>query len=118
MTLRKLLSFALLALFLMSGPAAGQGRKASPKPAAKGAAAKQAVTLVDLNSASKQELMALPGIAEAYAQKIIDGRPYAQKDQLVSRKIVPQATYDKIKDQVIAKQSTTAVKAKAKPVAK
>jgi competence protein ComEA len=119
MTLRKLLSFALLILFLVSGPAAGQGRKTSPKPAAKGAAAaKQAVTLVDLNSASKQELMALPGIAEAYAQKIIDGRPYAQKDQLVSRKIVPQATYDKIKDQVIARQGTAAVKAKAKPVAK
>ena len=115
MTLRKLLSFALLIFFLVSGPAVGQDRKTAPKSPARGAAtAKPQVTLVDLNSASKKELMALPGIAEAYAQKIIDGRPYAQKDQLVSRKIVPQTTYDKIKDQVIARQGI----APAKPVAR
>jgi DNA uptake protein ComE-like DNA-binding protein len=105
MTLRKLLSLALLSFFLVGGPAIAQDKKPSPKsPARTVAPAKAPVTLVDLNSASKKELMALPGIAEAYAQKIIDGRPYAQKDQLVSRKIVPQSTYDKIKDQVIARQ--------------
>ena len=115
MTLRKLLSLALLSFFLVSGPAIAQERKSSPKtPARSVAPAKAQTTLVDLNSASKKELMALPGIAEAYAQKIIDGRPYVQKDQLVSRKIVPQATYDKIKDQVIARQST----APAKPAAR
>lgn len=113
MTLRRLLSFTLLIFFLVSGPAVGQDRKTAPKSSGP-AAAKPQVTLVDLNSASKKELMALRGIAEAYAQKIIDGRPYAQKDQLVSRKIVPQATYDKIKDQVIARQGT----APAKPVAR
>ena len=49
-------------------------------------------------------MKSLPGIGETYSKKIIDGRPYANKSQLVSRKIIPPATYDKIKDQIIAKQ--------------
>jgi competence protein ComEA len=58
--------------------------------------------LVDINAASKEELTALPGIGDAYSQKIIDGRPYNSKRDLLTRKIVPQATYDQVKDKIVA----------------
>jgi competence protein ComEA len=60
--------------------------------------------LLDNNSASEADLKALAGIGDAYSKKIIAGRPYAKKDQLVSKKVLPQATYDKIKDKIVAKQ--------------
>src|SRR6267142_38012 len=109
MNLRRLVSLAILGLFLVSGPTLAQGKKPAPKSSAPkssvpSTSAKQP-TLVDLNTASKADLVALPGVGEAYAQKIIDGRPYARKDQLVSKKIVPATTYAKMKDQVIAKQT-------------
>jgi DNA uptake protein ComE-like DNA-binding protein len=58
--------------------------------------------LVDINAASKEELGALPGIGDTYSQKIVDGRPYNSKRDLLTRKIVPQATYDQIQDKIIA----------------
>ena len=60
---------------------------------------------IDINSASKEELSTLPGIGDVYSQKIIDGRPYRAKNELVSKKIIPESAYNGIKDQIIAKQS-------------
>jgi DNA uptake protein ComE-like DNA-binding protein len=95
----RLIALVLLAVALVapSAPAAAAQGKPSAKPSAK-------AELLDINSATLEQLKELPGIAEAYSKKIVEGRPYARKDELVSKKILPQATYDKIKDLIIAKQ--------------
>ncbi len=84
----------------------GAAKATSDKTKATAADAKAAAKakVVDINTASDAELKAVPGIGDAYAAKIIAGRPYANKAQLKSRNIMPSLAYEKVKNQIIAKQ--------------
>ena len=96
-TYRTLLTASLLVLALLSP------LQAADKPAPPNAGTAK-IELVDINSATAAQLKALPGIGDAYAAKIVAGRPYAKKDQLKTKNILPAATYDKIQEQIIARQ--------------
>ena len=99
-------AFALFGIIGFGVPVIGLSAdaKAPSKTEKAAGAGKTASDLLDINSASVEQLQALPGIGEAYSKKIVENRPYKGKDELVRKKVIPQATYDKIKEQIIAKQ--------------
>ena len=117
----KTLQLSVFALVALAATLSAAPQAAAPAPmpkmaekTAKKESAKMAApsTTVDINSASLDELKALPGVGDAYAQKIVDGRPYKGRNELVEKKILPEAVYSKIRMMVKARQPKMAKAAK------
>ncbi len=109
---RTLVPLAALALgALLVSPALAGSQAAAPATHPKSQAATHAAVpaaeLLDLNTATEAQLVALPGVGQAYARKIVAGRPYKSKDELVHRKIVPESVYREFSARVVAKHSAT-----------
>lgn len=104
-----LLATVVLGFALALPMAAQTSASSSSSKASKSAAATEKM---DINAATKDQLQTLPGIGDALSDKIIANRPYKTKRELVTKKVIPQATYEKIKDQIIAHQGTAAGKNK------
>ena len=105
MNITRWIFLVLTALALIAAPSQQPKSSKAKSPAAdKTATSSTSAKLIDINTASQDELKSLPGIGDAYSAAIIKNRPYANKRQLVTRKVISQATYDKIADRVVAKQ--------------
>lgn len=102
--MKKLIAAAAIALLAATGTAIAKEEPKKPAAATAAAPAK-AEALLDLNTASREDLIKLKGVGDARADAIIKGRPYKAKNELVDRKIVPENVYNDIKDKVIAKQA-------------
>jgi len=100
----KRMLLALVVALVCTLTCAGQAGTKAKKGASQQPAAQQKADLIDINTATADQLKTIPGIGDAYAARIIKGRPYRAKNELVQKKIIPEAVYNKVKDQIIAKQ--------------
>lgn len=111
--MRRRVFFTVASLVIVTGEAAGQGARPAPAPPA--APPPPASSLIDLNSASRDDLMSLDGIGEVRADAIIRARPFRAKTELVERRLIPESLYEKIADKVMARAPAVAPPARPAP---